>query len=135
MLDVGGMAFWSVLGVGLFVAMAFDRNVAKSVLVLEFVPLIFLLFSARDFLNHMRAREIRVQKEGVETPGERCPQLLEWKNVEQVMEKGGYSGGLTLYGRKRERIFIPRAVTGYEEIRAYIVQMTNGQRDDAKTGN
>lgn len=130
--DLGGMCFWTALGVGLFAAVAIDRNVSKGILWLEFVPAMFLTFSTRDFVNHMRARGIRLQKEGLETAGERGPYLLEWKNVESVRETPGCSGGLLISGRKREQIFIPRMATGYEEIRQFIFQMMEGQKPAAK---
>lgn len=135
MCNLGAMAFWSALGVSLFVAMALDRNVSKAVLLIELIPALFLTISTRDFMNHMRARGIRLQKEGLEIAGDRCPHLLEWKNVERICEKKGGPGGFTIFGRKREKIFIPRAVTGYEEIREYILQMTSGQNSPAKSGS
>ena len=130
--DLGGLSFWTLLGLGLFLATAVDRNVNKAVLLLEVVPAIFLTFSLRDFLNHLRAREIRVQEQGVETPGERGPYLLEWKNVEQVRETSGCSGGLILQGKKRERIFIPRVVAEYGDLRDHVLQMT-GRKNCRRT--
>ena len=130
--DLGGLGFWTLLGLGLFLATTVDRNVNKAVLLLEVVPAIFLTVSIRDFLNHLRAREIRVQEQGVETPGERGPYLLEWKNVEQVRETSGYSGGLILQGKKRERIFIPRVVAEYGDLRDHVLQMT-GRKNCRRT--
>lgn len=130
--DLGGMSFWAALALGLFIATAVDRNVNKGVLLLEVVPVAFLTGSARDFLNHLRAREIRLQKDGLETAGERGPQLLEWKMVDRVQETRGCSGGLILHGKRHERIFIPRVVTDYRAIRDHILQMT-GQQNCGRT--
>jgi hypothetical protein len=128
--DLLCMAFWLLLAVGLFTAITLDRNLTKRVLWLEILPLIFLVFSITSFLNHIRSPQIKLHEQGLETPGERGPQILEWKNMETVTET---REGIKIRGKKQENIFIPRAVTDYEEIRKHIIQMTCRQKAGAKT--
>ena len=130
MADLLCMAFWLLLAVGLFAAITLDRNLTKRALWFELLPLIFLIFSVTSFLNHIRVPQIKLHEQGLEAAGERGPQILEWKNIETVAET---RGGIRIRGRKKEEIFIPRAVTGYEDIRKHIMQMTGRQKAGAKT--
>jgi hypothetical protein len=129
-MDLLCMAFWLFLVVGLFAAISLDRNLTKRALWFELLPLLFLIFSTRTFMSHIRAGQTRMHEQGLEMAGERGPQILEWKNMEKPLET---RGGLTVRGKRGEHVFIPRAVMGYDGIRKQIMQMAGGQKVCPKT--
>lgn len=120
-IDIVGLAFWVVLGVGLAIGIMTDQSLSKVAFFVVILPLILAGMAIRDIIRHKYASCILIHENGIEIRKKAGSEWFDWKEVKKLTERRKFSGGLTVYNQSGEALFIPFVVDDYNKIRDYIV--------------
>lgn len=124
LIDIVGVIFWSFGVVAFCVAVLMDNTVPKMSLIIGLIPVFFTYLATRGLMRHLRAKAIIIRERGVEISKQKERLFLEWKTIEKLSEKRGFSGGLSLHSQTGSTVFIPFVVQHYDEVRDYIILKT-----------